>query len=158
MTKYVRDTAAGKSISAYVILRDGIEVATVNVHYGNSRVLVNIFQSDQAAKACAAALNEKSHVAPSKYVFQKGAAGGYGYDKYTAAISGCIIDGHKITNHCDERLALPRGRQAFGPRFKAPAGYHVANWSQRLNGWTDCYREPGLKYLEAIGYTVIQAI
>lgn len=44
--KYVRDTAAGKSLSAWVVLRTGRfagdVAAKISAHYSNSRVLVNV--------------------------------------------------------------------------------------------------------------------
>jgi hypothetical protein len=143
--------------------RKGDEVATVRAHFGNSRVFVNVF--------C------------RKDGFQYGAASGYGYDKLTAALSGLTIDGHKLTDHCGDRLPLPRGKPCFPSDYKPRKGYSLANygtWSkstgQRLDsyhwrdmaeaasrgelvsGYSDCYREAGLKYLEAIGYRVLQAI
>ena len=70
MTKYVTDTKAGKSLSAYVILnKKGQHVATVRAHFSDGGTcLVNVH--------C------------DKDGFQRATAGGYGYDKFTAALSG----------------------------------------------------------------------
>ena len=70
MSKYVRETAAGKSISAYVIMKGARHVATVQAHFSNGgRCLVNVWHTDG---------REMQHAS----------AGGYGYDKFTAALSG----------------------------------------------------------------------
>lgn len=38
--------------------------------------------------------------APSEGLIWHGKAGGYGYDKSAAALSGAVIDGIKLANHC----------------------------------------------------------
>lgn len=157
--KNVQETAAGKSISAWVILNRKREfVATVRAHYGNSgRVLVNIWDN--------------------KAGFQSASAGGYGYDKLGAALAGLSVDGHKLSDHCsrDGAPKPPRGRVTYPQDYKPPRGYHLANWadgSKRYDdgskrypripdneaGFTDCYREQGFRYLQALGYHVIRAI
>ena len=188
MTQYVSDTAAGKSISAWIILdRRGKYVAKVQAHFGNSRITVNVFD-DMAG-------------------FQKGSASGYGYDKLTAALSGLTIAGHELTNHCarDAAPKKPKGLPCYPKEFKAPKGYALANYgsfslktgrqltayfwqdmaradlgdsaewhdvaklardmgaawessADCVKGYSDCYRESGFKYLQAIGFQVIQAI
>lgn len=196
MTKYVRETAAAKSISAWVILKGSRYVATVQAHFGNSRVLVNIWQHGEE--------------------MQSGTASGYGYDKLTAALAGLKIDGHELTDHCS-RLGAPKppkGNAGLFPRdYKPRAGFSLSNWTRasretgkrfhaydwndkarrelglpddgRLisdsqfqtmadladnlkkaweespdyaEGYADCYRESGLKYLEKLGYSVHSAI
>lgn len=182
--KYVRETAAGKSISAWVILKGGKKVATVQAHYGNSgSVLVNIWQSDsaqirsEAAALKAGKLDRTDH--HGRMHVQVATAGGYGYDKMTAALSGLWIDGHEMTDHCSRKGAPkkpPRGLQRWPRESKPPRGYEFANYQSRFitfgfnpekheregfegnDGYESCYRLPGLKYLEALGYTVIQAI
>lgn len=109
MTKYVSDTAAGKSVSAYVILnRKGEHVATVKAHWGNSRCLVNV-HCDKAG-------------------FQAATASGYGYDKFSAALSHCTIDGHEMSDHCGKALKPPKGRFVWPRDAKAPKGYWFVNW------------------------------
>ena len=185
MTNYVSDTAAGKAISAWIILnRKGEQVATVRAHYGNSRVLVNVHDS--------------------KAGFQHASASGYGYDKFTAALRNLTIDGHAMSDHCGESAKRPK-RGYWLETDKRPKGYRLANYSTYIvatgkrmaaydwqdiarhelgetaeyeavlqhsrelqiqaanrdeieGGYADCFREPGLKYLEAIGYRVIQAV
>lgn len=195
MTKYVSDTSAAKSVSAWIILnRKGQHVATVKAHYGNSRVLVNVH--------C------------DKGGFQHATASGYGYDKFTAALSRLSIDGHKMTDHCEARLKPPRGLPCFPSDYKPRKGYSLANYGtwdratgkrldsyhwrdlaltrwreetgagesdwpdnpatinnaarclaadadargETISGYGSCFRDAGLKYLQAIGYRVIQAI
>jgi hypothetical protein len=166
-TKYVSDTSAGKSISAWIILKRGKHIATVRAYFGAS-VLVNVFNHDNNRS-----LKNKDGTYRD-LAFQCGRACGYGYDKLTAALSGLEIDGHKLTDHCQvNRLAKPGA--LYAKDAKAPRGYSFANWHCRESvkidgeyemrdvppekqGYTDCYRESGLKYLEAMGYSVIQAI
>jgi hypothetical protein len=196
MSKFVSETAAGKSVSAYVILNPkGKHVATVKAHFSNGGVcLVNVHDFGGE--------------------FQHAKASGYGYDKFTAALAGMTIDGHAMTDHCSCKKAPkpPKGRLTFPRDYKAPKGYSLANFSyiskatggrfyrdhwQNLacdalgiardknltdsewvaiadkardlenawkasddceSGFSDCYRESGLNYLKALGYTVIQAI
>jgi hypothetical protein len=152
MSKYVHDTAAAKKISAHVILRkDGTEVASVQGHHG-ARVLVNVRNYGQDNPS---AQDEATR-------FQSSSAGGYGYDKYTAALSGMVIDGHKLSNHCGVRVELPEGKTRFPADYKPEPGYRLANWcsanEDEPEGYMSCYRLEGLRYLEAIGYRVIQAI
>jgi hypothetical protein len=219
MSKYVSQTAAGKSIKARLIMKGTREVATVLTHYGDSgSVLVNVFQCSEAAKrsieARAKAGNPfKSQEWDSEGRFQWARARGYGYDKETAALRGMNIDGHDLTDHCDRTKAPrpPKGRRTYPCEMKAPKGYQFSNycrisrstgkrinshdfrdkataqlginpvarsndqWEQIQNlaerlenewlqsedcevGYSDCYRLPGLEYLESLGYSVWQVL
>lgn len=140
--KYVSDTAAAKSISAYVILnKKGELVAKVQAHFSDGGTCtVNVF--DWHGKG-----------------FQRATASGYGYDKFAAALSGLEIDGVKIVDHgnsakqeykCD-KTGRPRGK-------KLPPDVSGANYSSETKDFTSWYIEPGLRRLEKRGYTVIQAI
>ena len=157
-TKYVSDTNAGKSVSAYVILKRHHHVATIRAHFSDGGVcLVNVFNHGRSKSA-------------EKLPFQSGKASGYGYDKFTAALSGLEIDGHKLSNHCEFSKPLPPS--GVWPRDAvAPRGWHFANWKtsewkddKRVDvpaerqGYASCYRHAGLDYLKALGYSVIQAI
>jgi hypothetical protein len=100
--------------------------------------------------------------------FSTGYAGGYGYDKLTAALSSLAIDGHALTDHCGQDVTgakLLKAHQkhyASGDQLRLEnteracksAGYSFANWEQG-RGWGSCYRLPGLDYLRAIGYSVL---
>lgn len=145
MTKYVRETKHGKSIRAVVILnKKGDHVATVQASFSDnpagSVCLVNVWHTDHTVE------------------MQHARAGGYGYDKYSNALSGLTIDGHTLNDHCGKQLKLPRGKKAFPRDFKAPKGYRLTNWSRDEEGYLSCFREPGLDYLKAIGYRIIEAI
>ena len=185
--KRVDETKAGQSISAFVIISpENVFIAKVQAHYSEAgRVLVNVWNWGEGQN------------------YQEGSAGGYGYDKFTAAIRGMVIDGHELTDHCAVSLPKPEIFDAgsemvicesvettgggglkirvlqdnvvyktgdivvtlpelvtkldyFPHDFQPPAGYHVANWTDK--GYADCYKESGLDYLKRLGYSVIQAI
>lgn len=138
MSKYVSETAAGKSISAYVILnKKGEHVATVKAHFSNGGTcLVNV-HDDKAG-------------------FQSAKASGYGYDKFTKALSNCTIDGHELSDHCSTKSAPkpPKGRKTFPSDYKPRKGYSLANFTsvsvsgERVNRdyWQDkAWAEMGLQ-------------
>lgn len=196
MTKQVRETAAGKSVSAYVILnRKGEHVATVQAHFSDGGTCtVDVWNhGDGPAKRSAEAMGyvfgpddrvvgnetkgKPAHAGDYAYKvagLQQGRAGGYGYDKFTAALSGLIIDGHAMSDHCGGRKSPPKGRTTWPRDAKAPRGYSFNNFQtftygkdgERVAlgpdspayGYSSCYRLEGFKYLEAFGYRVIQAI
>jgi hypothetical protein len=160
MTKQVRETTAGKSISAYVILNPkGVHVATVQSHYSDAgNVSVDVWHQDSTP-------------------LQQGRAGGYGYDKFTAALCGLVIDGHKMGDHCgrDGVPKYPKGRASWSSGTKPKRGYSFSNWAsgdrthsdgsriypdmaQDESGWRSCYRLEAFKYLEAFDYRIIKAV
>ncbi|RVT75635.1 hypothetical protein EM858_14400 [Agrobacterium sp. CNPSo 2736] len=130
MVKYVSDTKAGKSISAYIILnKKGEHVATVKAHFSDGGTcLVNV-HDDKAG-------------------FQRGTASGFGYDKFTSALSGLTIDGHELTGHCsrDGAPKPPKGRKTFPHDVKPRKGYSFANYTtiSRETGNT-IYRDEWIK-------------
>lgn len=98
-----------------------------------------------------------------------GTAGGYGYDKRTAAMSGGVIDGHKIYDHCagydtaEQKLkargvALYKQDPKKAERFAKKHGMRFANWESGKDAepgfYSSCYFEPGLDRLTALGYRV----
>lgn len=203
---YVRETAAAKAISAFVILAPGTRdyVATVNFHFTPSRVVMNLWQTDEAAKRSAAFANANRGAVPVKhptdtgaypfhplvtapkkgadyqprdFIYQESRAGGYGYDKKTAAGCGAVVDGIPLTDHCSRYGAPvpPVAGRYFPHDFVAPKGYTLANWirvdhsrdvsyrnpadlDDGFEGYTDCYRDSGLGVLVGLGYTIHQAI
>lgn len=143
MSKYVTDTKAGKSVSAWIILNpEGKQVAKVQACWSDAGVcLVNVFNWG---------VDEEEHD------FQYARASGYGYDKLNQCLSGMFIDGHELSNHCGVSLPTPEG--GFDHNTKCPKGYMFSNYNQKNNSWSSCYKKPGLDYLSGIGYTVFQAI
>lgn len=113
------------------------------------------------------------------FTTQKSTAGGYGYDKLTAALSNMTIDGHSLSDHCGQDEHSKRLLKAYGKAMKAgdsakgqaviekakKAGYSFSNWTSEggfkpndWEGFQSCYRLPGLDYLRAIGYHVIDIL
>lgn len=207
MTKRIEDTAAGKSLSAWVILnKKGVQIGRVQAHYANSGgVTVEVHQwgddvMSRVAVAMGYMLDDEGKIAtfngkPCKeagewpYVVaavQRGHAGGYGYDKKTAALSGLIIDGHVMSDHCRDGLKRPKGRlwQDSDKARLAKRGYRLSNWSRGIqpgetdshgraielnrygregvadteSGYVSCYRLEGFGYPESQGYRFLQAI
>jgi hypothetical protein len=198
MSKSIADRA---NVSASVILnRKGEHVATVQTLYGSGGgVSVEVFNHDKAAlrcletavkngrisearvqslmtqvQYCSTPESKRARVAHDLFGLQKGRAGGYGYDKRTAALSGLLIDGHTLANHCgnvpeDEkaraRLLASYERAADREdctkwRSKAARiGCSFANYGHGKNGGaSSLYFHPGLERLPSLGYRIISAI
>lgn len=207
MTKQVRETTAGQSVSAYVVLdKKGRHVATVQAHYSNGgTVTVDVWSHGDTANALnwktarangrvsdkdAAALiasapdyyttpeSREDWAAFKRFNLQHGRAGGYGYDKFAAAIAGLIIDGHTLANHCGQvpedekkRAALLRayskacaaGENGNDKKWRDKAariGCSFANWGSCGVGdrYMSLHFIDGLNRLECLGYRVISAI
>ena len=123
--KQVRETAAGQSISAYVVLdKRNRHVATVQSHYGNAgRVTVDCFHTDGTT------------------ALQQSSAGGGGYDKFAAALAGMTIDGHVMSDHCGMSRKPPKqpdGGRYFPTGYKPPTGWSLANFSRYRDGKRVC--------------------
>lgn len=147
--KYVRETAAGRNVSAWVIMKGARHVATIQARYG-AAVLVNVFnRGDSDVKSLKAYIRDNG--APkvrdidgalidmgtpeglqraAAYWNQYGTAGGYGYDKETAAMSGLYVDGLRLSDHCEESKKPPKGLPCFPADYKAPRGWSLANHSR----------------------------
>lgn len=113
-TKYVSETKAGKSVSAYVILnKKGEQVAIVRAHFSDGGTCI---------------VNVWDNASPE---MQFGKAGGYGYDKFTAALSGMTIDGHELSDHSSRQDAPkpPKGRRTFPADYKPRKGFSLANYT-----------------------------
>jgi len=105
----------------------------------------------------------------------EGSAGGYGYDKLAAALSGMTIDGHTLANHSGQDDTSARllkawhkasaDKRAAVEKRASKLGYFFTNWSAGggfrptgADGWQSCYKTSGLDYLCALGYRIIQGI
>lgn len=161
MSKQVREMAAAKSISAYVILKDGRHVATVQSHYGDGRCMVDVW--------------------PEHGELQQSTASGYGYDLFTAALSHHTIDGVKLYDHSgiddeskrmlaeftadvqnkDDRFTPVQISNLWESKVKK-LGMRFANHRKTEDGngyiWGSLHYIGGLERLEAMGYTIISAI
>lgn len=73
--KYVTNTKAAKSISAYILMRGSDVVGKILVHHGDSRTFCNVWIDDYVSKG--------------NYCLY-GSASGYGYNKENAAIAAAI--------------------------------------------------------------------
>lgn len=150
--KNVIDTAAAQSLTVHVILNDkGHLAGKVLAHYSKSGVVrVDVWEA-------------------GKGIIHQGRAGGYGYDKFTAALRGAVFAGIKLHNHCGEdektKGILARYKKAKRSkrnenRYKAEAakiGARFANWTNE-DGFRSLYYEDGLTILAYYGYTVFQAL
>lgn len=93
----------------------------------------------------------------------QGSAGGYGYDKFTAALAGGVIDGWHMANHAQRdsltKSVLERYAGGKGKLTLENAESELAALGARFaNNNTSAFYEPGLRRLECLGYTVITAI
>lgn len=124
------------ALSCYLVFRpDGTYVARVLARYGSGGgVTVEVHHMTGSIPG-----------APW-YPNQSKRAAGYGYDKFTAALSGMTVDGHTLYNHC---TPVPDDCPD-GPGVRvANAGHPTAEFR--------CYVS-GLDMLSAHGYRVIQAL
>lgn len=166
--KQVRETSAAKSISAWVILKKGKEIATVHAYYGNT-VMVDVWDAG-----------------PNSTGPQQGRASGYGYDKQTAALAGLTIGHVRMYDHSEQddttRKLLKQYHKALdnwspndtctrieldemwrnkieklGMRF---ANHEKATLptGETYYRYGSLYYESGLDRLGLMGFTVIRAI
>lgn len=138
MATQVRDTKAGQSVSAYIILNSkGEHVATVNAHFANSgRVSVDVWNHGAAVTRCASAYQKCDTTKPAHkakihagygpswgdrahdlFGLQQAHASGYGYDKRTAALSGLWIDGQQLADHCGTVANAEKARAALFAQY-----------------------------------------
>jgi hypothetical protein len=166
--KQVRETAAGKSISAYVILNKKREhVATVQACYTDGGVCyVDVWNEYKVSKTQTDGPQQKR-------------AGGYGYDKFTNALRGMVIDGVTLNDHCGQDEASQRLLKQYQdhmrkvkPEFRKSSQAHWENKVSKLGMrfanfkriddefwiFDSLYYESGLDKLTLLGYSVIRAI
>jgi hypothetical protein len=136
------ETPAAKQLRVLMVMKNAKHIATIRAYYvKNGTVLVNVHHT---------------HAAKNYSKFQYGRATGYGYDKFKAALAGMVIDGHKMTDNCQERVKPPKGQEEWPQGAKIKRGYRLANFKDGF--YRDCYREAGLDYLEAMGYKVFDVL
>lgn len=84
--KYVSQTAAGKSISAYIIFKDGKSVGKCHVHHGNSRTFVNLWLDGLTC-----GVEYVNEFLPECTIYcAYGSASGYGYNKEDSALRDAV--------------------------------------------------------------------
>ena len=146
MTKQVRETAAGQSISATVVLnKKGEHVATVQAHYSNAgRVTVDVWSTSVGLEGMckrpdlwAKLPTDKDYKAGAfdLWSLQQGSAGGYGYDKHAAALAGLIIDGHTIADHCGQVPEAEGARAALLRAYWKAVKAGKANTTETRDEW-----------------------
>jgi hypothetical protein len=147
--KNVNQSKAAGDLSAYVILnKKGVHVATVQAHYGSGGgVQVDVWGKSE--------------------LIHQVKVGGYGYDKFTAALAGAVIDGVKLYDHCggyepEEKALKARLVKVASTnpdqakRLANKHGMHFGNWVDGKP--TSAFFVSGLDRLSTLGYKVIKAI
>lgn len=164
--KQIRDQS---DASAFIVLnRKGEHRATVQYRYGSGGgVQCDVWSVSTDP--------EHPDWAPHLRLSHQEKAGGGGYDKAAAALSGAVIDGFMMANHCGHvEQAGERKRQALMRAYKARAFDSItsdSDWRKRAEkigcswanyrqdeGWTSLHNLQGLDRLRALGYRVIQAL
>ena len=142
MKKQVRDTAAGKSLSAYVILnKKGKHVATVNAHFSNASVCtVDVWNlgDDNAARCLSTAMQtgaitekqlQDAIVSAPNYYLDHGARESWAACRFfnlqqcrggnlQDALAGLIVDGHTLNYHCQTPPELQKKTAALLKAYK----------------------------------------
>ena len=153
-----------------VLNKKGEHVATIHWRYGSGGgVQCDVWSRKEGEKYLSLTHQKK--------------AGGYGYDKKSAALAGAVIEGYKMADHCGyveeagekKKAALLKAYQrrvkagnmsrddhaAFEKKARS-IGCHFSNWNSPAVGlphsWGSLYSEPGLGRPEMLGFTVITAI
>lgn len=157
--KYVIDSAAAKSLHAYIILdSQGKLAGKILAHYGNTR-------------QCTVNLSDWTEHGGD---IQKGTAGGGGYDKLATVLARMKFGGLQLPDQCGtnpevkamkakydkchaEGKLTERKKEAFNRASKS-IGASFNNWNRELHKWDSLYCMEWNRYLEAHGYKVVQVI
>lgn len=89
---------------------------------------------------------------------QYGKAGGYGYDKFVAALAGMVFQGITLVDHCALDQPAKKIKEAYesGQISEEQAAIQAKAIGAKWNG--GIYVPSGLDRLKDLGYDVIQAI
>jgi len=209
MAKQVRETSAGKSVSAYVVLnRKGQHVATVNAYFPNGGgCSVDVWNCGQpavnacwnAAKKCGKLSESGIAKALANCTKNRDWIGDDEHEQWAAfdlfgmqqssgndlegALDGLVIDGQYLFDHCGKDaqtvklLAKYHKAMHAHPDHAQPTSYlyakgmqkewdikaqklgaYFSNWSSNTNSYGSLFMQGGLRRLQELGYTVIQAI
>lgn len=179
--KQVRETAAAKALSAYIVLNPrGEHCATVQVFHGET-CRVDVWSvgdraHDRNMKALGAKPNEYGYSDAAS--LQQGRASGGGYDKFTAALQGMYIDGVLMFDHCGQDDKSKRALAAYHKDKALYTGESTSTdqhetWTKSVekrkklfakqglyfsNGDSSLYYRDGLNRLRGMGYRVINAL
>jgi len=178
----IRDTKAARELSAVIVLKRGKVVAQVMARHAGA-VTVNVWQYGEAQARSAEVLRRmypKAADSENLGMYQSGRAGGYGYDKKTAAMRGMVIDGVRLYDHCghdekSERLfkqyckfhdysgEVARSKEkgwdrAYWDKRAARIGARFANWDCSRGRYGSLFYDGGLDRLERMGYTLVHVL
>lgn len=130
------ESKAFENVGVWVILKDGSIVGKVLAVFSPSGVVrVEVWQFGYG-------------------LVHQGRAGGYGYDKLTSALRGCVFDGHELTDHCERKEDRPE----TGWQGDPPTGWHYANYDSEIQDYKNIYKQAGLDYLVSHGFQVWRAV
>lgn len=131
--KNILETKAAKALNIIAIFKEGELVGRVYAYYSDSGVCtLEVWRSGLG----------KIH---------RSRASGFGYDKFTHALHGCVFDGHCLVDHATP-LKGELAKKIYQPYDVIPKGYRFANLTK--DGYMSCFQEPGLDYLVEMGYKI----
>lgn len=80
---------------------------------------------------------------------------GVGWMAIDALLDRAQIDGHQLSDEKSVPIYYNREKDVFPEEYKAPLGYKLYDF-ELGKGWSNCYKLGGLKYLKALGYTIVE--
>lgn len=149
---------AGKNSSAWVILKHGKPVAKLAAVYTCNTTTVSVIHMNEESETKSRAMAAKMNLPwlETGVSDMNGQSSGYGYDRETAALSRLVVDGIPLPDHCDHRDYFRKQGARMVKNQTARKGFIMANRDRNSGLWTSALPEPGLKYISALGYQVIQ--
>lgn len=168
MRKQVRETPAGVSINAYVILNhENVHIATVQSHFSRGTTRVDVWHEPG------------SHTYNGHEPLTQSSAVG----DFDSALAGQVIDGITLYDECGESEVTKKLEKMYYQDLKelnatATVEEKIDYWHRKIEDLgmkfsgiartetaegmrfvaARIYMLPGLRRLEALGYTVIKAI